>query len=68
VSDTKAMMELVFNLDTAFAYFQNAAGRKHYVMLVMGNDLDIVSDWSYARHGGDTFDAVMDDFDPYDFA
>jgi hypothetical protein len=36
---------------------------EHGVLLVMGNDQDIISDWNYSRGDPDGFSAAMDAFD-----
>lgn len=79
VSTAKEAMELIFNLDEASLRFYKG-GRKgetqdalsaddwHGVLLVLGNGIDIVSDWNYSTGDADGFNATMDSFDPEQFA
>lgn len=65
ITDMKSAMEMIFNLDEAYIYFKNDAGRKHYVFFVRGNSPEeLISDWSYARNEDDSFNAVMEAFNP----
>jgi hypothetical protein len=57
-TDTKAVMELVFNLDEARVYFGS-----HSVVFILGNGVDILSDWTYSKGDADGFDAAMQAFD-----
>lgn len=66
VSTHAEAIEAVFAVDVSHVVLRNADGRKHSVMLVCGNDEDIISDWSYATGDGDGFNAAMDGFDPLD--
>jgi hypothetical protein len=66
-ADMKAAMELIFNLDLARLYFEKG-GEDHGVLLVLGNDMDIISDWSYAENDADGFNAAMDAFNVDQFA
>lgn len=74
VHDAKSAMELVFNLDQASLRFQrdlgpiHGLGAVHGVLLVLGNGVDIVSDWNYTRGDFDGFDAAMNAFDAERFA
>lgn len=61
VSDAKAALELVFNLDEAWLNFTKGK-RSHTVFLVMGNGDCIVSDWNYSADDADGFNAAMDAF------
>jgi hypothetical protein len=73
-TDAKDAMEVVFNLDQAWLYFApieatnlptvNAPRdpREHYVMLVLGNGEDVISDWSYSERDEDGFNKSMDEF------
>lgn len=63
----KAAMELIFDLDVARLYFEKGEA-EHGVLLVLGNDLDIVSDWGYSEGDGDGFNAAMEAFDTDQFA
>lgn len=71
VTDTKSAMEIVFNLDECWVTFSKMIGgmeNQHSVYIVLGNDLDIVSDWRYHRDDVDGFNALMEKFDPEQFA
>lgn len=63
----KAAMELIFNLDLARLYFEKGDD-EHGVLLVLGNDLDIVSDWGYSEGDTDGFNAAMEKFDAEQYA
>jgi len=67
VTDTKSAMELIFDLDESWLYFRNDAGKEHWVFLVGGNGIDLITDYSYARAGTDTFEAAMESFKPDDW-
>jgi hypothetical protein len=62
-----AAMELIFDLDDCLIFFSNGKAA-HYVSLILGNDLDVISDWSFAKEDADGFSAVMGQFDPEEFA
>ena len=65
----KDAMEVIFNLDEARVFFMKSRNPgKHGVYLVLGNDLDVVSDWSYSTNDPDGFDAAMEKFDAEAFA
>ncbi len=58
-------MEMIFNLDEARIAFRgdNGAGRvDRVVLLVLGNGVDIVSDWNYSTDDKDGFNAAMEAF------
>lgn len=62
----KAVMELVFDLDDVRLYFAPTGdrdGTEHGVLLVLGNGIDVLSDWSYTEGDDDGFNAAMDAFD-----
>lgn len=59
VSTPKEAMELAFNLDEVSLRFQKGASN-HTVLLVFGNDLDLISDWSYSKDDVDGFNAAME--------
>ena len=66
VDDAHAALEIIFNLDDAYLYVgRNGqdAHRKHRIKLVLGNDLDIISDWNYTEGDPDGFNAAMEKFD-----
>lgn len=80
-TDTKSAMEVIFNLDEVSLRFIPAAKRElversfeeigeveHGILLVLGNGVDIVSDWNYFADDGDGFNAAMEAFDPEQFA
>lgn len=67
VSTAKEAMEFVFNLDEVFLHFKSKAGKMRYVYLVLGNGIDIVSDWGIPKEI-DGFDAAMNEFNAEDFA
>src|SRR6266487_503056 len=63
----KEAMELIFNLDEAHVLFLPISKLKpkaiaQWVFLVLGNDLDVVSDWSLLPKGRDDFNAAMELF------
>lgn len=66
----KAAMELIFNLDEAYVFLSNTKteNKAHYIYLVLGNDIDVVSDWSFTEGDPDGFNAAMDKFDAEAFA
>lgn len=70
VSTMKEAMEVVFNLDLAHLHVRKAGVTEsdHSVMLVMGNDLDIIGDWNYHPGDPDGFNAAMERFDSEDYA
>ncbi len=72
VHDAKSAMELIFNLDEASLRFHPAAaGRRgswHGVLLVLGNGIDVISDWNYFVDDHDGFDKAMRAFDAEEFA
>lgn len=59
----KAAMELIFNLDDCIVFFR--PGVRNWVRLVLGNGIDIVSDWCIASK---KFDEAMNAFDPEKYA
>jgi len=67
----KEAMELIFNLDEAHVLFLPTYKPKataQWVFLVLGNDLDVVSDWSLLNKGRDDFNAAMELFNAEDYA
>lgn len=66
-ADAKAAMELIFNLDWARLWFTKD-GARHWVLLVMGNGCDIVSDWGYFTNDPDGYNAALEAFDADAFA
>ena len=63
----KAVMNAVFAGDDARIYFKNAAGRRHWAFIVLGNDgYDCICDYSFCADNGDDFDTIMQaEIDPY---
>ena len=43
--------------------FAKPEGNEHAVYLVLGNDLDIISDWNFTDGDPDGFNAAMEAFD-----
>lgn len=67
VTDAKSAMELIFNLDDSYLFF--AKGKhEHWVRLIGGNGIDIVSDWTYHADDRDSFNAAVNSFDAERFA
>lgn len=67
-TDAKAAMELVFNLDGCNLHFKGKSGRVYVLVLVLGNGVDIVSDWFVPKTDIDGFDQAAQDFDAERFA
>jgi hypothetical protein len=68
-TDIKSAMELIFNLDEAKLIARKPKFEsEHWIYLVLGNGVDIVSDWSFTIGDPDQFKAVMDAFDAEEFA
>lgn len=67
VSDAKAAMELVFNLDECRVYANNAEGKQHSILLILGNGVDVIADWGFTDGDPDGFRAVMDGFNAEDY-
>lgn len=68
VSNMKEAMELIFNLDDAVLWVMRDGFKQHYIQLVMGNDLDIISDYSFTEHDPDGFQVAMEAFDTEELA
>jgi hypothetical protein len=66
-ADMKSAMELIFNLDDAGLYFEKGDA-EHRVLLILGNGVDIVSDWNYSNGDADGFNAAMEKFDAEQYA
>ncbi len=58
-----AAMELIFNLDEVHVFVGKNGQKPHSVYLVLGNDMDVLSDWTYSATDSDGFNALMDKFD-----
>lgn len=64
VNSSKDALEIIFNLDDCWVGFKQLDKSKtHCVRLVLGNDLDVISDWNYSEGDPDGFDAAMEKFD-----
>jgi hypothetical protein len=61
VSGAKEAMELLFNLDQADIYFKKGDD-EHVVRLILGNGIDMISDWTFAGDDHDGFNAAMEAF------
>lgn len=68
VTDSKSVMELLFNLDEAHVYFRKPGFKMHWVFFVLGNGTDILSDASYTPADPDGFMKAFDEFDAEDYA
>jgi hypothetical protein len=68
VTDAKSAIEVIFNYDDVVVSFSKVHGTTHGVKLVLGNDLDIISDWYYSSGDEDGFNALMEKFDAEAFA
>ncbi|WP_443698609.1 hypothetical protein [Pseudomonas sp.] len=62
------VMELAFDLDEVQLTFTNAAGNEHRAVLIMGNGIDIITDWGFTVGDPDGFNAAMEGFDAEDYA
>jgi len=62
-------MEFIFNLDEVSVRFRKPGFKpEHGVLLVLGNDIDVIADWNYTEGDPDGFDAAMNAFDAEDYA
>ncbi|KVV40800.1 hypothetical protein WT27_12775 [Burkholderia territorii] len=69
VTTAKEAMELIFNLDEASLRIGKAGTDiDHGILLIVGNGIDIVSDYTYSEGDSDGFSAVMGAFDAEAFA
>jgi hypothetical protein len=73
VNTPQEAMEFIFNLDEVSVRMAKGAERIkgedwHGILLVLGNGVDIVSDWNYTKGDPDGFSAAMDAFDAEDYA
>lgn len=66
VSDAAEAMEFIFNLDEAHVHFRKD-GRAHWLFLVLGNGIDILSDWGIPKTSTG-FDEALNAFDAEDYA
>lgn len=53
------LLDAVFAVDESQIIFENRAGRQHWVSIILGNGIDCISDYSYALHNADDFEATM---------
>lgn len=68
VKTPKDAMELIFNLDEVSVRVNKIARPEHGILLILGNGIDVLSDWNYTIGDPDGFSAAMDEFDPEDYA
>ncbi len=61
----KDMMEEVFNLDDCWVGFKKGKHTR-FVYFVLGNGMDMISDWRCASNDHDGFNAAMEAFKPED--
>lgn len=64
VRDPLEVMELLFNLDEARVNFAKQGHAPHTVLLIMGEGIDMICDYSFSTNDSDGFAAAMDEFDP----
>lgn len=67
-TDTKAAMELIFNLDECNLHFRDAAGEEECLVLVLGNGCDIVSDWFFSDEDANGWNAAVESFNAEAYA
>lgn len=58
-SELGAQLDAIFAVDESQIIFENPQGRQHWVSLILGNGIDVISDYSTALHKADNFEAVM---------
>lgn len=64
--DAKSAMEIIFNLDEA--WLRVTKGRKNRtILLIMGNGVDMIVDYSYIENDTDGFRLLMETFDTDDY-
>lgn len=68
VTTALEVMELLFNLDEARLVVQGAGedGKRHIILLVLGNGIDLICDYGFAEGDPDGFAEAMTAFDPED--
>jgi len=65
-SEIGGLLDAVFAVDESQIIFENRAGRQHWVSIILGNGIDCISDYSFAQHRADDFEAVMETYvDPF---
>lgn len=67
VSTAKEAMELIFDLDDVRIVISNSEGQSHRILLVLGNGIDIIADYSFTENDPDGFCAVMEGFNAEDY-
>lgn len=55
VSSVDAALDAVFSVDDSTLVFENDRHRRHWVLLILGNGYDVISDYSY----DESFEAAM---------
>jgi len=60
--DNMEAMEHVFGVDESHLYFQKPGFKSHWIFLVHGNGVDIISDYSFTNGDPDGWCKVMDVF------
>ena len=60
-ADKKSMMEEVFNLDDCWVGFKKGKHTR-FVYFVLGNGMDMISDWRFDKDDIDGFNAAMEAF------
>ena len=63
----KAAIEALFNLDDAHLYLKKGT-HQFWIFFVFGNEIDVISDYSYHKPDHEGFCKVMDEFKPEEFA
>jgi len=58
-ADLGAQLDAIFAVDESQIIFENYAGRQHWVSLILGNGVDVISDYSYAQNRADDFESLM---------
>lgn len=66
MSSPDQAMELIFDLDMSKVHFTDGT-ETHQVLLVCGNGVDLIADYSYQKDDADGFEAVMDSFNADEF-
>lgn len=67
-TDAREIIDALATTDHDYlrAYYNGETIRAGWVMLIWGNDEDVISDWSWCEGttAGDAFNALMDSFTP----
>lgn len=64
----KSAMEMIFGVCEAWLRVSKDGKKMRTIYLVLGNGVDIISDWNYSEGDADGFNAAMDAFNPEVFA